>query len=369
MNTTKTCRKCQLTKSVDDFYRRTSSADGYTEYCKDCRREQRQGRTAEPGSHVLARRTSTTRTLVTDSGYVASRQLLALWSTVRVARSSSDAHPMNLLFLGPSGSGKTEAAKHLAAEAGLPFTKIDAAAMTDPESWFGTREVVSEGGVSVTTYRPSEFVVAISQPGVMLVDEVNRIRDEHRNIFLPLLDGTHSVTNPLTGEVVTKHPDLYVIMSGNRGLQFTGTYPIDPALMSRALTVKFDYLASGDEQRVAIERTGCDVETAAVFVRFANETRDRAKSDVDFTPVSTREVLAACLLVANGLAHDDAIEVAVMNGANDEGAEESVVHRMRNIWTGIRPSARPAPAIGADAWTDPLGPSITIGQPVTRLAR
>lgn len=336
---TQICRNCNVEKDVADFYASKSSPTGYRTVCKECWKA---GSTSTTHRAPSARSTRaamrSTRTVATDTGYVAARRLLALWSTVQTARLEGDEHPMNLMFLGPSGSGKTAAAEHLAHIANLPFTKVDAASMTDPESWFGTREVVSENGVSVTTYRPSTFVLAITQPGVLLIDEVNRVRDEHRNVLLPLLDGTHRITNPLTGETVVKSPECYVIMSGNRGIQFTGTYPIDPALMTRSITELFDYLAVEDEINVAMKRTGCDHDVAALFVRFATETRTRATSDPDITPISTREVLYACALVAGGMDADDAVVLTMLNGVSDEGGVESLRHRLETIWTGIRPS-------------------------------
>jgi MoxR-like ATPase len=274
---------------------------------------------------------------MTDSGYIASRELLQVWEAV-VKTGEGGQHPLVLMFLGPSGCGKTVGAEYLADLAGMTFTKVDAAAMTDPEAWFGTREVVSRDGVSVTTYRPSTFVQAIGKPGVVLIDEVNRVRDEHRNILLPLLDGTHQVTNPLTGEVVRKDPGCYIIMSGNRGLQFTGTYAVDPALMTRSIVLEFDYLGADDETKVAIKRTGADPEVAALFVRFGQETRMRAKINPDISPVSTREVLAAAELAAKGLPLDLAAQVAIINGASDEGGAESIRQQLAAIWGGIRPA-------------------------------
>lgn len=351
----KTCKSCHVPKTLDAFYGSKSSPDGVRSICKDCWRAKaptpgglppRTRAAAADGDPAPARAPRSRRSIdsvrqaPTDTGYVANSRLLGLWDAVQAARVEGNPFPPNIMFLGPSGCGKTVAAEHLALVANLPFTKVDAAAMTDPESWFGTREIVAVNGVAVTTYRPSAFVVAIEQAGVVLIDEVNRIRDEHRNILLPLVDSTGQVTNPLTGETVRRHPECYIIMSGNRGLQFTGTYPVDPALMTRSVVEVFDYLPAADEVRIAAARTGADDAIAALFVRFANETRTRARQDPDMAPVSTREVLVACALVAKGLDVDDAAVVAIMNGVSDEGGVESIRHRLQTIWTGIRPAVR-----------------------------
>lgn len=271
-----------------------------------------------------------------DHEYVPDADLVKLWKAVVNNTLHNGAPPANLIFFGPSGSGKTEGAQYLAGLVKLPFTKVDAASMTDPEAWFGTREIIVEQGVSVTKYVPSAFVQALQKPGVSFIDEVTRTDDQHRNVLLPLTDGTGQVTNPLTGEVVVRHPHHFIIMAGNRGLQFTGTSAVDPAFTTRALTVEFDYISTDVEKRITMEETGCDELTATVFTRFAKETRDKARSDPDFPTISTREVIAAARLAAGGLDRDLAARYAILNAASAEGGSASVRTELQGIWNGVR---------------------------------
>jgi MoxR-like ATPase len=336
---TKLCRSCGEVKSLDEYYKATGAPDGHKSICKTCWKAGDKSSTTPRGPRASRARLSHAREMVTETGYVASPRLLSLINTVRVARLSRDGHPLHLMFIGPSGSGKTAAAEHVAYVLDLPFTKVDCPSMVDAESWFGTREIVAEHGVAVTRYTPSDFVKAITSEGVLFLDEINRVDDRVRQVLLGLLDGTHRVTNPLTGEIVEKHPGCYVVMAGNRGLQFTGTFPIDPAFMTRSLVERFDYLDVESEVRVAIDRTGCTDETARLFVRFATEIRQLAATEPEVIPMSTREVLAACALVARGMDVDDAAQVAVINAASDEGAEQSVAFKITAKWTGIRPAS------------------------------
>lgn len=327
--------------------------------CRDCDREYRRSRrAAREGVAPVARRSAvradeldiralrfakpeTTEDEAeepkeTSHDYVPNPELIALWKTIVNNTLNNGAPPANLVFFGPSGSGKTEGAKHLAELSDLPFLKVDAASMTDPESWFGTREIITEGGVPVTKYVPSALVQHVQKPGVTFIDEVTRVDDQHRNVLLPLTDGTGRVTNPLTGEQVVRHPHNFIIMAGNRGLQFTGTSAVDPAFTTRALTVEFDYIGEAAEQKVAIEETGCDDTTALVFSKFATETRNKARNDPDFPPISTREVIAACRLAAGGMNRDLAAKFAILNAASAEGGSASIRQELQNIWNGVR---------------------------------
>lgn len=267
--------------------------------------------------------------------YVPIPKLLDLWSAVTNAAAAGKP-AANLMFLGPKGVGKTEGAEFLANTVGLPFVKVDAASMTDPESWFGTREVVNEDGVSVTQYRPSSFALMLEQPCVMLIDEMNRAKDSDRNVLLPVLDKTRRVMNPLTGDVIYRHPRCFIIMSGNRGLAFTGTYAIDPAFLSRSLTVNFEYVEQPIEIKIAMESTGCTEEIAQLFVRFAVDTRNKSKLDPDFEPISTREVLEACELVVHGATPDSAAEAVIIAASSPEGGDSGIQAQLQLLWAGLR---------------------------------
>lgn len=287
---------------------------------------------AVPKDDVLA-----TMEVTADSHeYVPNEDLMALWRAVVDGTLNHGAPPANIIFFGPSGSGKSRGAKFLADSVGLPFLKVDAASMTDPEAWFGTREVIVEQGVSVTKYIPSALVHALQQPGMVFVDEMNRVDDEHRNVWLPLTDGTGHVMNPLTGDVVRRHPHCFIVMAGNRGMQFTGTSAVDPAFTSRAYIVEFEYLEEDVERRILQEASDCDPDTAYVFAKFAQESRAKALGDPDFNPISTREAILACQAVARGLSRDLAAKFSVINAASAEGAGASVRTELENIWNGVR---------------------------------
>jgi hypothetical protein len=350
--------------------------------CRDCDREYRRSRRAANGGKTPQATRQAVQAIrsvsfaTSEDGddkipasevghsheYVPNPELVALWQAVVSGVIDHGDPPANIIFFGPKGSGKTEGAQWLAALSGLPFLKVDAASMTDPESWFGTREIVPEGGIAVTKYIPSALVTAVQRPGVVFVDEFNRVDDEHRNVWLPLTDGTGRVMNPLTGEVIVRHPHCFIIMAGNRGLEYTGTSAIDPAFTSRALSVEFDYIDETVERKVAQDATGCDEQTAFVFTRFAAETRQKAKADPDFSPISTREVILACRTAARGLSRDLAAKFAILTSSSAEGGDQSIRTELESIWNGVRltkeelsdPGAPVAdPGVAPVQWTCP----------------
>lgn len=340
-------RKKVMCRNCDRDYRRDHKGKGAQTRKASQSLADARAAFARAGSATVAEEPAEEKTIGKHE-YVPNPELIVLWKTIVDNTLQRGLPPRNVIFFGPSGSGKTEGARHLADAVGLAFTKVDAASMTDPEAWFGTREVVVEAGVPVTKYIPSAFVESLQKPGVTFIDEMNRVDDEHRNVVLPLTDGTGRVTNPLTGEVLQRHPHNFIIMAGNRGLQFTGTSAVDPAFTTRALTVEFDYIDEAAEVKVAMDATGVDQATAYVFARFAAEARAKAKADPDFAPISTREVIAACELVSGGMDRDVAAKFAVINAASPEGGSASVRQELENIWAGVRVVSPPVPETDDD---------------------
>jgi nitric oxide reductase NorQ protein len=378
----KHCRMCGQTMDLYLFTKKSSSPDGYSNECRDCQRQYRENRQRLLATGAVAPRQRVSSTnaaanaairsaassltgrsyasaapapveesiedkvaaleVIDPDGvkdlkpgdFIQSAEVLATWVAVQKIAKAGLPAP-NILFKGPSGSGKTESARDLARRSELPFHKVDASAMVDPEAWFGTREVVVEDGAPKTVYIQSAFVEALQKPCVLLIDEINRVADAVRNILIPLFDDSRQVTNPLTGQIVKRHPLCFVIMTGNVGIAFTGTYAIDPALLTRALTTNFSYLGPDDETAVVIARTGIPKGFAATLVRFAGDTRKKAAADEDFLPVSTREVLSAAFLVAQGLDMTTAVRQSVINSASEEGGAESHRAQLEYLWKGI----------------------------------
>ena len=258
---------------------------------------------------------------------------------------------MALAMHGPSGCGKTDGARYLAQSAGLPFVKIDCKSMIDAESWFGTRGA-TDGS---TYYAPSVFVRAITEPGVLFLDEYTRVTNDVRDVLNPLLDGTRNVLNPITGESIVMHPDCLVVLAGNVGYRFTGTFDVDPALTSHVIVHNLDYPAPDDERAILTEATGIDAATVDRLVRLGVESR----TNPNLPNVSTRELLAAGRLIARGLDERAAVGAAIIAGASDEGGQSWPRARLDTLWSGIggataQPEATakaPCEWCGADAQT------------------
>lgn len=256
--------------------------------------------------------------------YKADPKLVALWTSI-VAANDAGEH-LVLAMHGPQGSGKTDGAEFLAALAERPMVKIDAKSVIDAEAWFGTRGAV-EGS---TFYSPSEFVKAIQMRSVVYIDEYTRVSNEVRDVLNPLMDGTRTVLNPITGERIKVHPECIIVLGGNVGFKHTGTFDVDPATTSRLAVFNMGYPVPDLEQSILTEHAGISTDIAAKLVAFATE----ARGNPTMPSVSTRELVQVAVLTRAGLDLGLAVEAKIIAGASDQGGETSSRARLTTLWGG-----------------------------------
>ena len=242
----------------------------------------------------------------------------------------------NLLVTGPSGSGKSEGVGHAARRAGIAFYKIDCASVTTDDKWVGHKEFVPEKG---TVYVLSEFLKAISatdcEPGLVLLDEINRLHPTRMNILFPLLDGSRSLWVPELGITIEKHPDVIIMATANKGVGFTGTHKMDDALEGRfGFRMERSWPPALKETKILVERTGIDESSAKQLVSIGDESRKKAKADDLPFPVSTRDLLNASALVAAGMTVSQAAEWTFIKFYDDTGGTGSPRVMIRQIVQG-----------------------------------
>ena len=242
----------------------------------------------------------------------------------------------NLLVTGPSGSGKTEGVGYAAKRAGIPFYKIDCASVTTDDKWVGHKEFSPEKG---TVYVLSEFLKAISatdcEPGLVLLDEVNRLHPTRMNILFPLLDGSRSIWVPELGITIEKHPDTIVMATANKGVGFTGTHKMDDALEGRfGFRMERDWPPVDQEVKVLTARTGIAEADAKTLVAIAGETRKKAKMDDLPFPTSTRDLLNAAALVAAGMTIAEACDWTFVKFYDEAGGATAPRIMVRQIVQG-----------------------------------
>jgi len=241
----------------------------------------------------------------------------------------------NLLLTGPSGSGKTEGLRRLAEKAGLPFYKMDCATITTEDKWIGHKEIDHEGTKFVLSEHLKWLEGKDHEPGIVCYDELTRVHPSRLNVVLPILDGSQAIFVPDLGDYVKVHPQTIIVATANIGTAFGGTYVMDRALRERFnFTLERTFPPVDEEVKVLSTSTGIEADKAKVLVDIANQTRKKWELDELESPISTRTLKAASMLVASGMSIISAMEYTALPLYKSDGGTASERHMVMLIMTG-----------------------------------
>lgn len=155
---------------------------------------------------------------------------------------------VNTMLLGPTGVGKTEVVDAICRALGKPLTIFDMGTMADPVmSLVGTHIMRVSDGKAVSSFSKSRFSELIQEPGVILLDELNRAPANANNLLFPCLDFRRELPMEYCFEdknPIKIHPDCVFIATCNTGSQYTGTHKLDKALENRFFMLQVDNLAT-----------------------------------------------------------------------------------------------------------------------------
>lgn len=219
-------------------------------------------------------------------------------------RALGTAYVGGLVITGPAGAGKTASVAQAVhrinerQETSLRLTKMDCATTTDPQKWFGRREVDKNG----TRYEKSDFIIAVERGDVILLDDMSRMHPTIANGIFPALDHSQSIHLSDLNVTIAVHPETVFIATMNEGAQFGGTHRLDWAWRERfPFTIERGFPDPAEEEvRVLTSHTGVDEDGASNLVDIALQARSMyATGDLRF-PLSTRTLVAAAWLVASG---------------------------------------------------------------------
>lgn len=227
----------------------------------------------------------------------------------------------NTLIVGPTGSGKTVLVQTLCERTGTPFTIIPMGNITEPtEQLVGKMDIASNPNSNKmeTQFDWADFALAIQRPGVVLLDEINRIPRNGYNILFSVLDGTRTLVaygaKSSDKRTIQVHPDCVFFATANIGGEYTATEDIDAALDNRFRRIEVDYLNVTNEQKILSVRTGIKAEDAKNIALVAKNIRTKyAEGNGELShAVSTRETLDCAEYVRDGFSLEEAMEIAFL---------------------------------------------------------
>lgn len=234
-----------------------------------------------------------------------------------------------LLITGPSGAGKTDGVRHLFRELDLPLLVMNCATVTDPQKWFGRREVDADG----THYVESDFLTAIRSGHGILLDELPRLHPTLLNPIYGLLDGSQELRLSDMNLTVPVHDQTVFFATANQGAQFTGNHRLDWAARERfPFTIERPFPPMNEEIKIMVSATGVDEDAASVLADLGFISRTKFANGDLRAPISTRMLVQAAWLVASGYSEREAAEYSIValydplaDGTAGEQSERSLI--------------------------------------------
>lgn len=218
----------------------------------------------------------------------------------------------NTLLTGPSGSGKTELIKKLCEVTNTPLTIIAMGGVTDvTDHLVGKLDL--DPATKGTKFDWAEFALAIQRPGVILLDEINRIPRGGANILYSVLDNTRTLhangAKSTDVREIKVNPECCFFATANIGSEFTDANEIDEALRTRLCAqIPLDFMDVKTETKVLVARTGIDSDDARSIAEVAADIRREYRKQTLQYNVSVRETLYTAELVRDGLDVEEALE-------------------------------------------------------------
>ncbi|MCG7626823.1 CbbQ/NirQ/NorQ/GpvN family protein [Epibacterium sp. MM17-32] len=225
---------------------------------------------------------------------------------------TAHAKGLPLLLKGPTGCGKTRFVEHMAARLGLPLHTV--ACHDDLSAADLIGRYLLKGGETVWTDGP--LTRAVRDGGICYLDEVVEARKDVTVVLHPLTDDRRRLVIDRTGEELEAPKPFMLVASYNPGYQNI-LKKLKPSTRQRFVSIGFEFPAPEVEQPVVMRESGLDEARAATLVRLAGKIRSLSGMDLE-EGVSTRLLIYAATMIADGMAVNRALETAIIAPLSDD---------------------------------------------------
>ncbi len=225
---------------------------------------------------------------------------------------AAHANDLPVLLKGPTGCGKTRFVAHMAARLGRRLYTV--ACHDDLSAADLIGRYLLKGGETVWVDGP--LTRAVREGAICYLDEVVEARKDVTVVLHPLTDDRRILPIDRTGEELQAAPGFMLVASYNPGYQNI-LKTLKPSTRQRFIAIDFGFPAPELETRVVAAESGLAEERCKPLVRLANKLRALKGQDLE-EGVSTRLVVYAATLMAQGMSPDRAIRAAMVEPLTDD---------------------------------------------------
>src|SRR3954453_6941531 len=219
---------------------------------------------------------------------------------------------MAILLKGPTGCGKTRLVEAMAHDLGRPL--ITVACHDDLTTADLVGRYLLKGDETVWVDGP--LTHAVREGAICYLDEVVEARQDTTVVLHPLADYRRQLPIERLGVTLDAAEGFGLVVSYNPGYQSV-LKDLKDSTRQRMVAIEFGFPAPEVEEEIVAHESGADPATAAELVRFGQAIR-RLETGGLREVASTRVLIAAARLIAEGLTVPDAAKAAIAGPLTDD---------------------------------------------------
>jgi nitric oxide reductase NorQ protein len=233
-----------------------------------------------------------------------------------------------LVLKGPTGCGKTRFVEAMAYDLGRPL--ITVACHDDLTTADLVGRYLLQGDETVWVDGP--LTRAVREGAICYLDEVVEARQDTTVVLHPLADHRRQLPIERLGVTLDAAPGFGLVVSYNPGYQSV-LKDLKDSTRQRMVAIEFGFPAADVEEAIVAHEAGVDDATAAELVRFGQAIR-RLETGGLREVASTRVLIAAGRLIAEGLTMPEAARAAIAGPLTDDVAVVKGLNEMIEVYLG-----------------------------------
>jgi nitric oxide reductase NorQ protein len=241
---------------------------------------------------------------------------------------------LSLVLKGPTGCGKTRFVEAMAHDLGRPL--ITVACHDDLTTADLVGRYLLRGDETVWVDGP--LTRAVREGAICYLDEVVEARQDTTVVLHPLADYRRQLPIERLGVTLDAAPGFGLVVSYNPGYQSV-LKDLKDSTRQRMVAIEFGFPAPEVEEGIVVHEAGVDVATASELVRFGQAIR-RLETGGLREVASTRVLIAAGRLIAEGLTSRDAARAAIAGPLTDDASVGRGLSEMIEVYLGDADSTR-----------------------------
>lgn len=219
-----------------------------------------------------------------------------------------------VMLTGPTGCGKTRFIEHMGNRLQRPIITISCHDDLTSSDLVG-RFMVAGGDI---IWNDGPLTRAVKEGAICYLDEVVEARHDSLAILHSLTDHRCTLFLDRVGEAL-QAPDNFMLVCSYNPAYRSSLKDLKPSFRQRFVTLPMNYLPPEQEAAVLVAESGIEFSVAQRLVRCAQAIR-QADDAFHFEPPSTRTLVTAAQLIADGEPELSAAQAAILAPLSSDGA-------------------------------------------------